>query len=196
MAPFLPFMFLSIYVAAFFHLSNFYSGRTLDQKAKERLYTHFADTLAGAQHIRAFDWGKKFEQDNLRLLDISQRPHFFLLCNHQSLCLIMDINVMAMGTTLVLLALFSPEACSKPALGFAFVALTMLSSRLPLFAHFATEMEVPISAMTRVQNFTIETPFEVDNRTGSVFARRVDKDWSSFGRLEFKGVSAPFKLVY
>lgn len=193
MAPFLPFMFMAVYITAFFHLTNYYAGKKLDQKARQNLLAHCSDTMVGARHIRAFNWREKFEQDNMRFLDLSQRSRYFLLCNDQSLCFIMDLSVMGMATLMVALALFSPEACSKPALGFGFVALTFLNSRLPLFVDIANKLENPIGAMTRVQNFVIDTPFEVDNRKGSLFAQRVDRDWSSYGRLEFKSVNAPLK---
>jgi hypothetical protein len=68
-----------------------------------------------------------------------------------------------------------------------------MSTRLSTYTLFTTAIEEPLDAMTRIQNFSIETPFEVDKSAGSFFAQVADETWSSFGRLEFRGVNAPYK---
>ena len=193
MATLLPFMFLAIYSTIFLYFRGYFGGRTLDLKAKARLRSHLSDSVAGMQHIRAFNWQMRFKEQNFELLDISQRPHFFLLCNEQGMSLIMDLTIVAIGAILVSAALATPEGCSKASLGMGMVSLILMSTRLSTYTLFTTAIEEPLDAMTRIQNFSIETPFEVDKSASSFFAQRVDDSWSSFGRLEFRGVNAPYK---
>lgn len=110
-------MFLAIYSTIFVYFRGYFGGRTLDLKAKSRLHSHLSDSVAGMQHIRAFNWQRRFKQQNFELLDISQRPHFFLLCNEQGMGLIMDLTVVAIAAILVSAALATPEICSKSLAG-------------------------------------------------------------------------------
>jgi ABC-type multidrug transport system fused ATPase/permease subunit len=77
--------------------------RLLDLEAKSPLYSHFIESLSGLVTIRAFGWGTNFEEQNLALLDKSQKPYYLLFCIQRWLGLVLDLMVTALAIILMVL---------------------------------------------------------------------------------------------
>lgn len=75
--------------------------RHLDLEAKSPLYTQFSETLNGVVTIRAFGWETAFTDENLRLLDLSQKPYYLLFCIQRWLGVVMDLFVAGIAVVLV-----------------------------------------------------------------------------------------------
>jgi len=80
-----------------FYLRTSRQMRLLDLEAKSPLYSHFIETLSGLTTIRAFGWTEIFREQNLALLDTSQKPYYLLFCIQRWLGLVHDLLVTALA---------------------------------------------------------------------------------------------------
>ena len=74
-------------------LRMFRQIRLLDLEAKAPLHCHFAKTLDGLVSIGAFGWVDNFQEQHLRLLDQSQKPHYLLFCVQRWFQVVLDLLV-------------------------------------------------------------------------------------------------------
>jgi ATP-binding cassette, subfamily C (CFTR/MRP), member 1 len=98
-----PPVILSVWVLQRYYLRTSRQIRHLDLEAKSPLYSHFIETLSGLVTIRAFGWGPHFQDHNIALLDVSQKPYYLLLCIQRWLALILDLIVAALAVILMVL---------------------------------------------------------------------------------------------
>jgi len=77
--------------------------RLLDLQAKAPLYSHFIESLSGLVTIRAFGWSDDFVEQNLVLLDNSQKPYYLLFCIQMWLSLVLDLVVAVLAVILIAL---------------------------------------------------------------------------------------------
>jgi ABC-type multidrug transport system fused ATPase/permease subunit len=98
-----PPVILSVWVLQKYYLRTSRQIRLLDLEAKSPLYSHFIESLSGLVTIRAFGWGPNFQDLNLALLDVSQKPYYLLLCIQRWLALILDLIVAGLAVILMVL---------------------------------------------------------------------------------------------
>lgn len=89
----IPIIILAVWILQKFYLRTSRQIRLLDLEAKSPLYSHFLESLNGLVTIRAFGWTEDFQENNLRLLDASQKPYYLLFCIQQWLALVLDLMV-------------------------------------------------------------------------------------------------------
>lgn len=97
----IPFCAVPLYFLQKFYLRTSRQIRHLDLEAKSPLYTHFTETLNGIVTIRAFGWQRGFLDEQLRLLDVSQKPYYLLFCIQRWLAVVLDLFVAVIATVLV-----------------------------------------------------------------------------------------------
>lgn len=126
MAISVPFLIVAVFVLQHFYLRTSRQMRLLDLECKSPLYSHFLDTVKGLATVQAFGWEDDFRTKNLRLLDISQQPHYLLYCIQRWLTLALDLIVAAEAVILVSLAVFLRHSTNVGLLG---VSLNSVLSR-------------------------------------------------------------------
>lgn len=100
-AVFMPVTAVLLYVFQRFYIRTSQQMRHLELESKSPLYAHFTETLNGVVTIRAFGWQDKFLKDNLDLLDLSQKPYYYLFCIQKWLNLCMGLYVTGVSVLLV-----------------------------------------------------------------------------------------------
>lgn len=101
LAAVIPFCAAAIWYLQKFYLRTSRQLRFLDLEAKSPLFTHFTETLQGLATIRAFGWQQASHEQNLRLLDFSQKPYYLLYCIQRWLNLVLDLMVAVIAIILV-----------------------------------------------------------------------------------------------
>jgi ATP-binding cassette, subfamily C (CFTR/MRP), member 1 len=104
MAISVPLLLITIYFLQKVYLRTSRQLRLLDLEARSPLYSHFLESLSGRTTIRAFQWDEIFSEENHRLLDHSQRPHYLLYCIQRWLGLVLDLVVGGEAVLVVALA--------------------------------------------------------------------------------------------
>ncbi|KAG9238182.1 ABC multidrug transporter [Amylocarpus encephaloides] len=165
--------------------------RFLDLEAKSPLYSLFLEALKGRATIRAFHGQDKIKQEYINALDASQRPLYLLYSVQQWLTLVLGLVAAAVAVILVALMVQLRSSTTSAGLGgVALVNMIQLSSTLMSVVIVWTKLETSIGAVARVHQFSTETPKEPE----PVESTPPPEDWPARGAVEFKNVTATYKL--
>ncbi|KAK2043559.1 P-loop containing nucleoside triphosphate hydrolase protein [Colletotrichum somersetense] len=190
-AAIIPFCVLPLYFLQKFYLKTSRQMRHLDLESKSPLYTHFTETLNGVVTIRAFGWQQGFVKEQLRLLDISQRPYYLLFCIQRWLAVMLDLFVAVIATILVAFAVKSTNTTSGGAIGLSMVSLMGLNSSLSRLISSWTNLETSLGAIARLRDFVRDTPHEDGANAQNLPA--FPQGWPSSGAINLKSIDARYK---
>lgn len=171
-----------------FYLRTSRQIRLLDLEAKSPLYSHFIETLSGLTTIRAFGWTEKFREQNLVLLDTSQKPYYLLFCIQRWLGLVLDLLVTALAVILMILIVKLRASISPGYVGLALLNVMTFNEALTQIIKNWTNMETAIGAISRLKNFSATTATE----NLPLEKQSVPENWPAFGAIEFKNVKASY----
>jgi ATP-binding cassette, subfamily C (CFTR/MRP), member 1 len=163
--------------------------RLLDLEAKSPLYSHFIESLSGLIKIRAFGWSDSFVDQNLALLDTSQKPFYLLFCIQRWLALVLDVTATVLAVILMVIVVKLRHSINSSYVGLALLNVISFSQSLSWLINQWTSLETSIGAVSRLKDFTMATPNE--NLAGE--DQPVPTNWPVDGRIEFKNVSAFYK---
>ncbi|OKL62025.1 hypothetical protein UA08_02529 [Talaromyces atroroseus] len=192
----MPPVFLFMWMLQKFYLRTSRQMRILDLEAKSPLFSQFLESLSGLVTIRAFGWASRFEEQNLVLLDASQKPFYLLFCIQRWLGLALDLAVTALGVILMVMIVKLRSEVGAGYVGLAILNVITFSQYLSQIIRNWTELETSIGAIARVRNFvdttanenrpeeTLPLPDSV-NDSGSLA-------WPPRGAIEFRNVSASY----
>src|SRR3954454_14984400 len=124
--------------------------RLLDLEAKSPLYSHFIESLTGLVTIRAFGWADMFQERNLALLDISQKPYYLLFCIQRWLALILDLLVAALAVILMVLVVRLRSNISGGFVGLALLNVMSFNESLAIIIKEWTNLETSFGAIARL----------------------------------------------
>lgn len=162
--------------------------RILDLEAKAPLYSHFIESLSGLVTIRAFGWSDSFVQQNLILLDHSQRPYYLLFCIQRWLGLVLDLMVSGLALILMVLIVKLRHSTSAGYVGLALLNIMSFGEWLSWNIRMWTALETSIGAVARVKSFTEVTPSE--NMPSE--RQSVPEYWPAAGQIELKKLTASY----
>ncbi|KAE8452406.1 hypothetical protein EG329_001107 [Mollisiaceae sp. DMI_Dod_QoI] len=183
-----PPVILIVWVIQKYYLRTSRQMRLLDLEAKSPLYSHFIESLSGLVTIRAFGWDENFQERNLTLLDISQKPYYLLFCIQRWLALVLDLLVMVLAVVLMTLVVKLRTEISAGFVGLALLNVMGFNESLAEIIKNWTKLETSIGAIARLMNFSMQTASE--NLPGE--DEDVPENWPSYGNIEFKNVSASY----
>ncbi|KAK1565943.1 P-loop containing nucleoside triphosphate hydrolase protein [Colletotrichum navitas] len=190
-AAIIPFCVLPLYFLQKFYLKTSRQMRHLDLESKSPLYTHFTETLNGLVTIRAFGWQQSFVEEQLRLLNVSQRPYYLLFCIQRWLTVMLDLFVAVIATILVTFAVKSTNTTSSGAIGLSMVSLMGLNSSLSRLISSWTNLETSLGAIARLRDFVRDTPHEDGANAQNL--PPVPQGWPSLGAINLKSIDARYK---
>ncbi|KAL4977122.1 hypothetical protein BDW66DRAFT_166044 [Aspergillus desertorum] len=189
LAATVPVILITIYFTQHLYLRTSRQMRLLDIEAKAPLYTHFIELVSGAATIRAFKWHASFQNTALRLLNLSQRPVYFLWCIQQCLGFILDILVAILAVILVATVVSLRDKFEAGDVGVALVMVMTFNSNLMHLVKFWTAMETSIGAVKRVKDYVKTTePEEDDACQGQLL--ELPQSWPDKGEIRFEAVVA------
>ena len=184
-----PLFIIFVYFLQHTYLLTSRQMRLLDLEMRSPLYSHFLETIEGLPTIRSFGWQREFIQTNIRYLDGSQRPYYFLFCIQRWLSLVLDLMATAMAVLVVGLAIRYRQLTDPGSLGVSMTSVLGFNVSLSQFINGFTLLETSLGAISRLRNFVNDTPAEA----------KVDEveepplDWPTRGLIEIKNVTVYHK---
>jgi ABC-type multidrug transport system fused ATPase/permease subunit len=164
--------------------------RYLDLEAKAPLYSHFTDCLQGLVTLRAFGWQHAMEKKNIELLDLSQRPFYFMFAIQRWLTLSLDMVVAGIAVLLIILVVaLRGSTLSAGYVGVALLNVIQFSQSIKLLVTFWTNLETHIGSIQRIKDFchTVES----EDKLGE--DGEVPPTWPANGAVGFHSVSAAYR---
>ncbi|KAF3939696.1 hypothetical protein ABW19_dt0206417 [Dactylella cylindrospora] len=183
-----PCLIVVFYIVQKYYLRTSRQLRLLDLESKAPVYTLFLESLEGLSTIRAFGWQKPCISKNYDLVDTAQRPFYLLAIIQKWLTLVLDLLTAVLAVIVVSVAVITRESVS---VGFTGVALTQIISftgYLTTFMRFWTQLETSLGAISRIRQFSRDTPNE-DLPSGH---GDFPGEWPSQGRIEIENLSAGY----
>ena len=189
-APIIPFYILVLWSIQYFYLRTSRQLRLLDLESVSPLYSHITESSNGIEHIRASHWQEAFIQQLIVRLDRSQKPYYYLFAIQRWLTLVLGLATFVIAVVLVSFALNFIESTSETALGLALLNLITFSSSVADFVDSWVDLETSLGAVSRIRNFTSNTPTEEDVDT---YEPELLENWPETGTIEFESVKASYK---
>ncbi|KAG9231678.1 putative multidrug resistance-associated protein [Amylocarpus encephaloides] len=184
----MPPVIFVVWVIQKFYLRTSRQVRILDLEAKSPLYSHFIESLSGLVTIRAFGWREDFIEQNLVLLDNSQKPYYLLWCIQRWLGLVLDLMVSGLAVILMVLVVKLRDSIGAGHVGLALLNVIGFGESLVLNVRQWTALETSIGAIGRLKTFEEITP----NENLPCETQPVAGDWPANGKVELKDLSASF----
>lgn len=193
-AAVMPPVILFMWMLQKFYLRTSRQMRLLDLEAKSPLFSQFIESLSGLVTIRAFGWESVFEDQNLALLDTSQKPFYMLFCIQLWLELALDLSVAVLGTILMVLIVKLRSEVGAGYVGLAILNVIAFSQWLSLVIRNWATLETSIGAIARIRDFVTHTASE-DKPGENERPENADRglSWPSKGAIEFQNVNASYK---
>ncbi|KAJ6783517.1 hypothetical protein PWT90_02048 [Aphanocladium album] len=188
-APILPMFVLLVGIIQYFYLRTSRQLRILELDTSKKLYKHFTESTAGAQHIRAYRWQASFTAEFYAVLDETQRPFYALFCIQQWLTLTLDMSTAVAAVAVVSLAVKYTSRTTDTAMGLAFLSLITFSETTSLFIQTWVETETCLGGVARVRDFVNNTPVEEPCKEGP----ELPEDWPRYGKIDFSCVEATYQ---
>ncbi|KAH8891756.1 ABC transporter [Thozetella sp. PMI_491] len=158
----LPVVFFVLFCLQKFYLRTSRQMRLLDLEAKSPLYSHFISSFSGLSTLRAYGWTAMAKGDNLRYLDESQRPFYLLRCVQRWLTMALNLIVAGLAVLLVGLTIALKDSIDPGYLGVALTSVMNIGQTLSQLMQSWTQVETSLGAITRIDQFSAETPREPD----------------------------------
>jgi len=179
-----------VYLIQKFYLRTSRQLRFLDIEAKSPLYSQFFECLNGIMTIRAFGWQSQLQEQNLRLLDQSQRPFYLMWSVQRWLIVFLDLLVASMAVMLIILVVTLRGKMNAGSVGVAMLNVILFSQSIKMLVQFWTTLETQIGAVARIKVFTEEAESEEHPEEEDV----PPQDWPLRGEIVIKDVSAAYRF--
>lgn len=149
---------------------------------------HVTETAAGLEHIRVLGWKDQFIDEFHEILDVTQKPFYFMYTINQWLRSVIDLTTAVCAVSIVSLALRFTSTASPASMGLALLSLISFSEIAGVFIRFYVTMEIAFGAVARIRSFGKTTPKEHDAPNPDV-----PEHWPETGEIILKGVTAIYK---
>ena len=186
-----PITIFALYAIQRYYLRTSRQMRFLDLEAKAPLYSHFQETLGGLASIRAFGWGDQFTQQNLDLLDQSQRPFYLMFCIQRWLAVVLDLLVAGLATVLMVIVVSLREKIDPALVGLGLLNVMTFNVYLTQLVQMWTQMETSIGAIARLRDFVKTT----DNERQKEESLEPEEEWPHEGALEISHFAASYSTL-
>lgn len=184
----LPVVFVVMYFLQKYYLRTSRQIRLLDIEAKAPLYSHFLESLQGLVTIRAFRWQAKFKEQNMALLDTSQKPFYLMFCVQRWLTLVLDLIVAALAVILMVMVVKLRTSLDAGFVALALLNVMSFNNNLTAIIQMWTQLETSLGAIARLKKFDEHTRSENLPKE----CTPVPPNWPTQGKIEFTNFSARY----
>ncbi len=184
----IPPVLIVMYFLQRYYLRTSRQIRQLEIESKAPLYTHFLETLSGLVTIRAFGWTKDFEEQNVDLLDKSQKPFYLLFCIQRWLALVLDLIVAALAVVLMVMVVKLREQLDPGFVALALLNIMSFNTNLTAVVQMWTALESSLGAIARLKYFKDST--ESENLIEE--PEDVQENWPVDGSIDISDLSARY----
>ncbi|PNI77423.1 ABCC10 isoform 8 [Pan troglodytes] len=179
----------------YYHVQRHYRAssrelRRLGSLTLSPLYSHLADTLAGLSVLRATGATYRFEEENLRLLELNQRCQFATSATVQWL----DIRLQLMGAAVVsaiagIALVQHQQGLANPGLvGLSLSYALSLTGLLSGLVSSFTQTEAMLVSVERLEEYTCDLPQEPQGQP-----LQLGTGWLTQGGVEFQDVVLAYR---
>ncbi|RDW87858.1 hypothetical protein BP5796_03552 [Coleophoma crateriformis] len=184
----MPFLFLVLYYLQKYYLYTSRQIRFLDIELRAEVLSNFLETLEGMSHIRAFGWQFRSIDQNIKHLDVSQRPNYIMHAIQQWLTLVLNMMVAGLAVLVVSLAIVFKASTTGGQIGVALNVILIISNTFVRLLESWTQVESSLGAISRIKALE-ETllPEDKDSENSEAFP-----DWPDKGAIEFQEVIAAY----
>ncbi|KAL4789180.1 putative ABC transporter [Aspergillus venezuelensis] len=176
-----------LYLIQMFYLRTSQQLRVLELETRAPLLSNFMETIQGLVSLRAFGWSKHYQDRHHGHLKVAQQSAYLLFCAQIWLTLTLDIIVAFLAIILVGIAV-TVKNSSAASIGLALVNLIAFGANVKGLVYNWTALENAMGAISRVRNFTVDTPCEV--QVGA--SHTPSPGWPQRGLVQFKSVTASY----
>lgn len=184
----LPVICVILYVIQMVYLRTSRQLRLLDLEAMTPMYSLLAEVGSGVNHMRAFGWWDNYLKRTHCILDVSQKPFYFMACVQRWLMFIMDSLNTCIALVLMCFAVFWGSTTSQTGLGLSFVTLIGLANCITFFMNQWIAIETSLGAIDGIRSFVRDTPVEKEGD-----ASHMPEDWPQSGEIKLENVTAFYK---
>ncbi|KAJ5615007.1 hypothetical protein N7537_000121 [Penicillium hordei] len=188
MAVTVPVCAICVYFIQRIYLRTSRQLRFLELESRSSVFTNFLDTASGIVTIRAFGWKDKFEDENVKSLDLSQKPFYILLCLQCWLKMIMDCIIATFAVILIAFTVLYRNTTTGSDLGVALNLLIVANTTLLRLVQTWTSLETSLGSISRLKSIQDCVPSE-DDVGGTIDP---DLQWPSSGNLQVNGISVSY----
>ncbi|KAJ5953836.1 hypothetical protein N7501_008115 [Penicillium viridicatum] len=188
MAVTVPVCAICVYFIQRIYLRTSRQLRFLELESRSSVFTNFLDTGSGIVTIRAFDWKDKFENENVKSLDLSQKPFYILLSLQCWLKMTMDCIIAIFAVILIAFTVLYRNTTTGADLGVALNLLIVANTTLLRLVQSWTSLETSLGSISRLKSIQDCVPSEDD--VGGTLDPGLQ--WPSAGNLQVNGISVAY----
>ncbi|KAH8891439.1 P-loop containing nucleoside triphosphate hydrolase protein [Thozetella sp. PMI_491] len=184
----MPFLFLVLYFLQKVYLQTSRQIRFLDIELKAVVFSNFLETLEGISHIRAFGWQPQAVDENVKKLDISQRPNYLMSCVQLWLGLVLGSIVTGLAVIVTSVAIAFKSTTTGGQIGIALNVILGISNNLARLMESWTQLETSLGSISRIK--TLEQTVLPEDKEGEDY--EPPPEWPEKGAIEFQSVVASY----
>ncbi|KAM0306073.1 hypothetical protein ACHAO8_010900 [Botrytis cinerea] len=188
MALTIPAVFITLWCVQRIYLRTSRRLRAIELELRSPIYSHFLQTLNGLSSIRVFRWQGQFTNSMIDKVDRSQVPYYLLYCAQRWLQLVLDLIVAALAVVVVTLAVKLRSSTTPGSLGLSLNNVLSFNETLTLLLQYWTQLEVSLGAISRIREFSDQTPLEPAPDSPAVLT----DTWPEYGGIEICDLNARY----
>ncbi|KAK0179174.1 hypothetical protein PV327_007989 [Microctonus hyperodae] len=171
-----------------FYVATSRQLKRLESVSKSPIYSHFGESVAGAQTIRAYGVQERFIRESERRVDMNQTCFYPGVIANRWL----SIRLETVGNMIIffsaIFAVYGRETLTAGLVGLSVSYALQITQTLNWLVRMTSEVETNIVAVERVKEYADtpqEAPWEIPETTP-------EKNWPAEGKVEFRD----FKVRY
>ncbi|KAK3394647.1 ABC transporter type 1, transmembrane domain-containing protein [Podospora didyma] len=184
----LPFCAAIVYVIQKVYLRTSRQLRVIELESRSAVYSNLLETTRGVETIRAFGWQREMAAENMRSLDLSQRPWYLLLCLQRWLNIVLDLFVAGVAVGMITLCVVLKGTTTGGQVGVALTVILVTNTTLLRLVESWTNVDISLGAIVRLRNVERDTPQE----DGAHHGEDVMVGWPSAGKVKLDNISASY----
>eukprot|EP00741_Cyanophora_paradoxa_P003785 tig00000718_g3679.t1 len=186
--PMVPLAFLYRGIQRYYIASSRELKR-LDSVSRSPIYAHFSETLSGLATVRAFKVQQRFEAENERRLDESQRAYYCLNASNRWL----GSRLEFVGASIVFLAslliVVGRDAIDPGIAGLSMTNASTVTGWLSWMVRVSTEVEMQMNAVERALEYCELAP----EAPAVMEESRPPRGWPARGAIEFEKLVVKYR---
>ncbi|XP_008553086.1 multidrug resistance-associated protein 1 isoform X1 [Microplitis demolitor] len=190
-------IFISVIVpigVIYYFIQRFYVAtsrqlKRLESVSRSPIYSHFGESITGAQTIRAFNVQERFIYESERRVDFNQMCYYPGIISNRWLAVRLEM----LGNMIIFFAaIFSVlgrDSLSPGLVGLSISYALQITQTLNWLVRMTSDVETNIVAVERIKEYG-ETPQEA---AWEILSTAPPKDWPSEGRVEFRDYKVRYR---